>query len=225
MESDNILYQHPNLILLHAGTNDNHVEMPNESYADAPKRLGVLIDYILCECYDAVLLVAELIQDNANQTQTTYFNSKVPDIVAERYKKGYKVRVVNQSGIGGNLLDDGTHPNDAGYSAMAQNWMDAINNLPGDWLTPARDPSSPPVATANGAAETCAKNHTTLGQAIEGNVVFAGAHVSGDPGEPMSSKSGEKWVPQWDDQGLLLLGIGRAGSGVILADLDGSCNI
>lgn len=134
MKSDSILLQHPNLILIHAGTNDNL-----ESNAEgAPERLGEMLDYILTECYDAVLLVAKLVQNNFNQTQTDYFNARVPGIVQERSQKGFKVYVVDQSGIGGNLLDDGEHPNDDGYKAMADNWFNSIYNLPSGTLTPPR---------------------------------------------------------------------------------------
>lgn len=152
--TDGILLQQPNLVLIHAGTNDNDRETPEESYRDAPKRLGNLMDAVLCQCPDAVLLVAMLVHNDHNQTQTQFFNAQVPGLVQERYDKGFKVQVVNQTGVEGFLMADPLHPNDAGYRVMAQNFMDAINDLPSGWVS---QPSDLAAAGANASmTNTCA---------------------------------------------------------------------
>lgn len=63
MVADNILEQRPNLVLLHAGTNDNWFLIDGETYEDAPNRYADIVDYIQCHNSDAVLLVAELINN------------------------------------------------------------------------------------------------------------------------------------------------------------------
>jgi hypothetical protein len=90
MKGDHIMSQQPNLVLIHAGTNDNNAQVDGETYGDAPLRLGGLIDYVLCQDPGAVVLVATLIQNKYNQSQTDYFNDQVPAIVGARYMKGLK---------------------------------------------------------------------------------------------------------------------------------------
>lgn len=216
--NDHILREQPNLVLMHAGTNDNLYEK-GEPYAEAPTRLGNLIDYVLCECPDTILLVAKVIQMNANQSQTDYFNSKVRGVVATRRNKGYKIHMVDMSEIGGNLLDDGLHPNDAGYEVMARTWWAGIVDLPSNWYSPPSEVSAEGIVPL----ETCDQDSTYWTVALDNkDSIFEGAHVSGDPGEPASSDdNSEVWVPQWDDQGLILIGVSREGGGVVYADLDG----
>lgn len=103
----------PNVVLLHAGTNDLHrPETKTESWADAPKRLGALLDDVLEACPDAVVLVAKIIQAQNTQTiaNLKVFNDAIPDVVDQRVKKGSKVTVVDQSVVGVNELVDGLHP-------------------------------------------------------------------------------------------------------------------
>lgn len=229
------LLQHPNLVLLHAGTNDADAALradPNanppqlaEPYDEMPKRLGDLIDMILCECPDAVVLVARIIQNDyvdsdggSHQEQTDDFNQQIPGLVSERYKKGYKIRAVQLANIGGALLSDILHPNGKGYEAMADLWFDAIADIPEDWWSQPREPSSGRATHL----ETCAQGSTSFSAAAGGNNIAAGAHVDGDSGEPLSSSVNTKtWTPYWIDKGLVAIGTGHAGSGVVFADLNG----
>ena len=57
------LAMRPNVVLLHAGTNDLNNSPPpaNESYVDAPARLGALVDEVVERCPGAVVLVAQII--------------------------------------------------------------------------------------------------------------------------------------------------------------------
>lgn len=103
----------PNVVLLHAGTNDlNRPETAAQSWADAPKRLGTLVDDVLKICPDAVVIVAKIIQAAPNQTEANIkaFNQAVPAVVNARVKQGYKVTWVDQSVIGTDELLDGIHP-------------------------------------------------------------------------------------------------------------------
>jgi lysophospholipase L1-like esterase len=107
------LEMRPNVVLLHAGTNDlHHPETEKEKWRDAPKRLGRLLDAVLKLCPDAVVLVAQIIQAEKTQTRANiqFFNSAVLKVVEKRVKKGFKVVVVDQSVIMPNELVDGLHP-------------------------------------------------------------------------------------------------------------------
>lgn len=103
----------PNVVLLHAGTNDlNRAETAEESWADAPKRLGSVIDDVLKVNPDAVVIVAKIIQAANVQTASNLkiYNKVIPSIVEERVQKGFKVTVVDQSVVGADELVDGLHP-------------------------------------------------------------------------------------------------------------------
>jgi hypothetical protein len=106
------LEMRPNVVLVHAGTNDLHHEEKEERWRDAPRRLGRLLDNVLKICPDAVVLVAKIIQAEKTQTRANIhiFNAAVPKVVEKRAKKGFKIAVVDQSVIEPNELVDGLHP-------------------------------------------------------------------------------------------------------------------
>lgn len=133
MEEQDIMSLQPKLVLIHAGTNDNDMQSDTEKYVDAHIRLGKLVDYVIDRDPSVVVLVARLIQNNYNQTQTDHFNSRVPDIVDGRLAKGHKVRMVDMSMIGGSELSDLLHPTRSGYTDMASRWFSAIMEIPDDW--------------------------------------------------------------------------------------------
>lgn len=101
---DEILLQHPNLVLLHAGTNDMNSVFglaPQEPYEEGPARLESLVDAVLCECPDAVVVVSKIIRNTSWQTRVDAFNAAIDDIAVRRQAKGYKVWVADHSAIGG----------------------------------------------------------------------------------------------------------------------------
>ena len=106
------LQQRPNIVLVHAGTNDLVPTAPAEPSAEAPARLGALIDAILQTCPDAVVLVAKIIQaaDADANARITTFNDAVPGVVQARVENGFKVTSIDQSAIGSDELGDGIHP-------------------------------------------------------------------------------------------------------------------
>lgn len=106
------LQMRPNVILLHAGTNDLNKVAPIDPVASAPDRLGALIDNVLTVCPDAVLLVAKLINaaDSASEANIQTYNEVVPGVVQERFNKGYKIATVDQSVVQASELIDGVHP-------------------------------------------------------------------------------------------------------------------
>ncbi|SMQ44999.1 unnamed protein product [Zymoseptoria tritici ST99CH_3D7] len=147
--ANNILTQHPNLVLLGAGTNDCNEGFglpPTEPHESEIIRLENLMDAILCENPGAALIVAQ-ITDNLTDLKDTErvrkFNSQIPGLVEKKRKQGFRVGIVDMfNAVGYNLDDSGIHPSEKGYNAMAAAWFEAIKLLPEEWIQPAREPGS-----------------------------------------------------------------------------------
>jgi lysophospholipase L1-like esterase len=128
----------PNVVLVHAGTNDM---LSDELAANATKNMGDLIDEIVAACPDATVVIAQLIPNRVNSTEErlVVFNSEIPAVVAKRANAGKKVMYYNFF----NKLDtatdysDDTHPNDQGYEKMALGWYAAISQAyDNGWIKP-----------------------------------------------------------------------------------------
>lgn len=103
----------PNVVLLHAGTNDLvRTQLETESWVDAPDRLARLLDDILKACPDTVVIVAQIIRaaDIKVTQRMQRFNDAIPILVEQRVNQGFKVTVVDQSVLGLDDLIDGVHP-------------------------------------------------------------------------------------------------------------------
>lgn len=120
----------PDVVLLHAGTNDMRTEA---AAVGAPGRLSALIDRITAAAPHADVFVAEITGTRsaraaAQQRRTDAYNARVPGIVAG---KGPRVHLVDQSGVRGIDIRDGLHPNDFGYAKMSWNWYRALAGVHG----------------------------------------------------------------------------------------------
>lgn len=114
----------PHIVLLHIGTND----MASMG-AQAPTRLGTLIDQIVMDLPDALLVVAKIIPFPGASNQVTTFNSAIPGVIQQRASAGKHIIMVDQfTGFPTNELGDGVHPNQAGYTRMAGVWYAAISS-------------------------------------------------------------------------------------------------
>jgi lysophospholipase L1-like esterase len=104
----------PNVVLLHAGTNDlNRGNPSSEPDSQAPARLGQLLDDVLKAVPQAVVIVAKIIPSkNAGLTNNVKtFNNALPAIVAARVSKGSKVSIVDMSVLSTSSdLSDSLHP-------------------------------------------------------------------------------------------------------------------
>lgn len=209
------MFRHPNVVLLHAGTNDLWQEATQEERDGAPQRLGELIESIVCEDYDAIVLVARIVGNNYVQDRVNVFNAAVPGVAYKYAQLGFKVRVADMSSIQGSQLKDGVHPNDAGYQNMAQIWYDTLNNVPPDWFTPPREAGS----GGPSRAETCSRDSLNWAPAQGGGIIALGAHVPGDTGVKSRGRLG--FTAGWTDAGIVALGIGRQGGTYQMADIDG----
>jgi lysophospholipase L1-like esterase len=120
----------PNIILLMIGTNDMHYSI---DLANAPTRLGQLLDQITTDAPKALLVVAKIIPAHgAQNTPTIAYNAAIPDVVQKRVAQGKQIVLVDMYDAlkvwSTALYKDSEHPNDTGYAMMAQTWYPAIQN-------------------------------------------------------------------------------------------------
>jgi lysophospholipase L1-like esterase len=123
----------PDIITLMIGTNDIN---GNIDVADAPSRLGNLLDALHDTDADALVVLAQIVpttNDGTNQAVQSY-NATMPDLVAERVSLGHHLILVDMyeamardANYKTALFADGLHPNDAGYERMAEVWHEAIS--------------------------------------------------------------------------------------------------
>jgi lysophospholipase L1-like esterase len=115
----------PNIVLLHAGTNDT-----SRSPTGMSDRLGTLIDHILADGPDVLLVVTTIIpiKQGSYGTVGESFNKEVPGVVQKRIDAGKHVLLVDmfKDFPSSGLSSDGVHPNQSGYDWMAGVWYDAI---------------------------------------------------------------------------------------------------
>ncbi|KAL8833080.1 MAG: hypothetical protein Q9170_004513 [Blastenia crenularia] len=120
----------PNIILLHAGTNDLNMSPPIDP-EHAPDRLGALIDQLILDSPDAAILVAQIIHAANAKTEALIqiYDVDIARVVVRRAKAGCKVFLVDMRSITAADLVDGLHPTDAGYQKMADLWFKAIQEV------------------------------------------------------------------------------------------------
>ncbi|MEU0986752.1 phosphatidylinositol-specific phospholipase C domain-containing protein [Streptomyces sp. NPDC005953] len=142
----------PNIITLHIGTNDM-----NRDYqvASAPQRLGALIDQIHTASPDTAVVVASLVPatDPAVQARVNTYNAAIPGIVSSRAAQGYKIAQVSMGGLTNADLDDNLHPNNAGYTKMANAFLGGVREIADKgWIkeTVVVKPAPPKRATSVG---------------------------------------------------------------------------
>jgi hypothetical protein len=139
------LEQRPNVVLLHAGTNDmdtrSSISREGSDPKDAALRLGQLIDKIMEYCPDAVILVAiPLSSCDGYKPKMPGFRALVPGIVRQRRQNGEHVIAVDFSTFDLNDLRDCLHPTNDGYSIMGDYWYDFLTQVPDGWIkTPVGD--------------------------------------------------------------------------------------
>ncbi|EYB21918.1 hypothetical protein FG05_11578 [Fusarium graminearum] len=114
----------PNVVLLHAGTNNMDLE---DDLEGSPAMLATIIDGLFSNAPDVTVLVAPVIWANKPRMQqnTERFNPQVISIIEERQKDGKHILKVPIDITVGDLWDE-KHPNDRGYQKMADAWLKAI---------------------------------------------------------------------------------------------------
>lgn len=145
------LWRRPNIILLHAGSNDLRYSVENPPYFDlTASRLGKLIDQITAACPDAVLFVAKIIQARdvgSLQETVRAYNVGVVKEVHERTAQGKRVVLVNmEDALTISDMIDVAHPNDAGHAKIGAVWYKYITQVISAGLIsdPVPEPAFPP---------------------------------------------------------------------------------
>ncbi|KAH7375540.1 SGNH hydrolase-type esterase domain-containing protein [Plectosphaerella cucumerina] len=163
---DASLAQLPNVILLHAGTNDMNpnpaVSLQGSDPVEAAGRLGQLIDKILTACPDAVLLVAVIISSCApiQQANVRDYQALIPAVVQPRLEAGRRILAVDFSELRTDVLSaDCVHPSDDGYDLLADQWYNFMTQIPQSWISkplgddPVRQATQSVDNPANAAAD------------------------------------------------------------------------
>ena len=129
-----IATNHPQIILLMIGTNDTNRSI---DVANAPTRLGALLDRMINDAPNALLVVARItptMDDGANAVVQTY-NNGITGVVQTRAGNGKHVIMVDmyaaftaRADYRTALMSDFLHPNDAGYVIMGDVWYAAIRS-------------------------------------------------------------------------------------------------
>ncbi|MHA5052205.1 GDSL-type esterase/lipase family protein [Streptomyces sp. SD15] len=140
--------ERPNVVLLLAGTNDINKD---DDLANAPNRLGHLVDQVLSDAPEATVLVATLTPATGSkaylQPLIDQYNDQLPRVVKERVALGKHVALVDMSEVTPADLAEPAHPGDGGYRKMANAWyMEMAAAAEAGWI---RDPVS-------GTGEGCA---------------------------------------------------------------------
>lgn len=127
--------QKPNVVLLHAGTNDMY--HPDE-WTSAPTHFGKLLDKVLKECSSAVVLAALIppSKDRELNNRINMFNEGITQAIKDRSDRAKRVLLVDMNAMFSTAeLSDEVHPNDKGYEIMAHAWRRSLKRAEGlRWL-------------------------------------------------------------------------------------------
>ena len=117
----------PHIVTLMIGTNDIGT---NNDVANAPTRLGNLIDIITSTSPNALLVVAQITPpgDNTGNGRAQTYNAAIPGLVKTRVAAGKHIIVVDMYAPLAGHPDymNGLHPNDTGYDFMGDIWYKAL---------------------------------------------------------------------------------------------------
>ena len=128
----------PHIVLLMIGTND---AIDNYDMANAPTRLGALIDSIYAQLPNVLIVVAKPIPSRGNASlgddtmlsdRIKTFDDAIPAVVQTRAAAGRHIQVVDMfTPFNPNktaLLEDQWHPNLQGYVLIGDQWYSAVQS-------------------------------------------------------------------------------------------------
>ncbi|KAF5721987.1 acetylxylan esterase [Fusarium mundagurra] len=141
---DPSLEQHPNLILIHAGTNDmssNHDISTNGNHPqETTLRLRSLVEKMMSKCPDATILIG-MITDvcdseryHFQRERTKIYRQHVAKLATELSKNGSHVLAADFGPFDDTLLSDCVHPSQKGYEILGDWWYDFIHQIPKGWI-------------------------------------------------------------------------------------------
>ncbi|KAI7770376.1 hypothetical protein LZL87_002747 [Fusarium oxysporum] len=147
---DPSLEQHPNLILIHAGTNDmnsnHHVSTDGNHPQETTDRLKSMVEKMMSKCPDATIIIG-MITDvcdsewyHFQRERTKIYRGHVAKLAAELSANGSHVLAADFGPFDDMLLSDCVHPTQKGYQVLGDWWYDFIHQIPEGWI---KDPVGP----------------------------------------------------------------------------------
>ncbi|KAG7411339.1 Multidomain esterase [Fusarium oxysporum f. sp. rapae] len=147
---DPSLEQHPNLILIHAGTNDmnsnHHVSTHGNHPQETTDRLKSMVEKMMSKCPDATIIIG-MITDvcdsewyHFQRERTKIYRGYVAKLAAELSANGSHVLAADFGPFYDMLLSDCVHPTQKGYQVLGDWWYDFIHQIPEGWI---KDPVGP----------------------------------------------------------------------------------
>ncbi len=129
----------PHIVLLMIGTND---AIDNYDMANAPTRLGNLIDTIYSQLPDVLIVVSQPIpsrgdaskgDDTTLSARIKTYDDAIPAVVKARADKGKHILIVDMftpfNPNKASLIEDQWHPNLAGYVLLGTQWYSVLQPL------------------------------------------------------------------------------------------------
>jgi len=129
----------PDVVLLMIGTND---AIDNYDMANAPKRLGDLIDTIYTQLPNVWIVVAQPIPSRGDGTKgddtglsarIKTYDDAIPAVVKARADAGKHISIVDMytpfAGNKTSLIEDQWHPNLQGYVVLGTQWYSVLKPL------------------------------------------------------------------------------------------------
>ena len=122
----------PHIVTLMIGTNDC---IDSYDLANAPTRLGALIDSIFTQLPKVLIVVAQPIpsQDDALNQRLQTYNAAIPAVVKARADAGKHILIVDMYPVIAadpnyktTLLQDTWHPNQAGHNLLGARWYEVL---------------------------------------------------------------------------------------------------
>lgn len=123
----------PNVILLHAGTNEIMADLELDGIRS---HLIDLLDTLAVQCPNATIYVAQVVPCAFRDEQIRQFNAMLVQEVRKRANNGMLVMSVDMhSHFGPADMADVIHPSESGYAKMAQRWHQALRKANHkDWI-------------------------------------------------------------------------------------------
>lgn len=123
---------YPNVVLLHAGTND---AIQNHNATTMTSDLRHLLDHIFQLKPNITVILSEVIMHQNSTTEAIIrsFNGMMPNVVQTYVQGGKHVQLVTQDDVDLSTdenpqhLQDAIHPGDIGFAKMARNFFSGLN--------------------------------------------------------------------------------------------------
>ncbi|KAF5546959.1 acetylxylan esterase [Fusarium phyllophilum] len=141
---DPSLEQRPNLILIHAGTNDmnsnRHISTDGNHPQDTTNRLRLLVEKMMSKCPDATIIIG-MITDvcdtewyHFQRERIKIYRGHIAKLAAELSANGSHVLAADFGPFDDTLLSDCVHPTQKGYQVLGDWWYDFIHQIPEGWI-------------------------------------------------------------------------------------------